>query len=71
MIFAKFKEEFEKHNQKTAELAKIKEAIDKINPDKIQVNSPVRTTSDQGVFSVDKSKLKKIKAILGDKAEIV
>lgn len=33
VLFAKFKEEFEKHNQKTAELAKIKEAIDKKNID--------------------------------------
>jgi wyosine [tRNA(Phe)-imidazoG37] synthetase (radical SAM superfamily) len=58
-------------NDDIRHIRRLKEAIDKINPDKIQVNSPVRTTSDQGVFSVDKSKLKKIKAILGDKAEII
>jgi wyosine [tRNA(Phe)-imidazoG37] synthetase (radical SAM superfamily) len=58
-------------NDDIRHIRRLKEAIDKINPDKIQINSPVRTTSDQGVFSVDQSKLKKIKVILGDKAEIV
>lgn len=52
-------------------IRKLKSVIDEINPDKIQINSPVRATPDQGVFSVDKSKLKKIKDALGDKAEIL
>jgi wyosine [tRNA(Phe)-imidazoG37] synthetase (radical SAM superfamily) len=58
-------------NDDIRHIRKLKEVIDRINPDKIQINSPVRTTSDQGVLPVDKSKLKKIKAILGDKAEII
>ena len=58
-------------NDDIRHIRKLKEVIDRINPDKIQINSPVRTTSDQGIFPVDKSKLKKIKDILGDKAEII
>ncbi|MFA5287029.1 MAG: radical SAM protein [Candidatus Omnitrophota bacterium] len=58
-------------NDDIRHIRKLKEVIDRINPDKIQINSPVRTTSDKGAFSVDKSKLKKIKDILGDKAETI
>ncbi|PIP19671.1 MAG: radical SAM protein [Candidatus Omnitrophica bacterium CG08_land_8_20_14_0_20_41_16] len=58
-------------NDDIRHIRKLKEAIDRINPDKIQINSPVRTPSEEGVFSVAKSKLKKIKDILGDKAEII
>lgn len=58
-------------NDDMRHIRKLKSVIDRINPDRIQINSPVRTTSDQGVFSVDKSKLKKIKDILGEKAEII
>jgi len=52
-------------------IRKLKEVIDRINPDKIQLNSPVRTVSEAGVFSVSRPKLKKIVNILGEKAEIV
>lgn len=58
-------------NDDIRHIRKLKEVIDRINPDKIQINSPVRTTSDQGVLPVEKSKLRKIKEILGDKAEII
>ncbi len=58
-------------NDDIRHIRKLKEAIDRINPDKVQINSPVRTTSEEGVFSVGKSKLKKIKDILGDKVEII
>jgi wyosine [tRNA(Phe)-imidazoG37] synthetase (radical SAM superfamily) len=58
-------------NDDIRHIRKLKEVIDRINPDKIQINSPVRTTSDAGVLPVDKSKLKRIKGILGDKTEII
>ncbi len=58
-------------NDDLRHIRKIKEAVDKINPDKIQLNSPVRTTAEPGIFSVDKAKLKKIKDIFADKAEII
>lgn len=52
-------------------IKKLREVTDKINPDKIQLNSPVRTTAEAVVLPVDKKKLEKIKEILGPKAEIV
>ena len=58
-------------NDDIRHIRKLKSVMDRINPDKIQINSPVRTTSDEGVLPVAKSKLKEIKAILGDKAEII
>ncbi|RJP28007.1 MAG: radical SAM protein [Candidatus Omnitrophota bacterium] len=50
---------------------KLKEIIGRINPDKIQMNSPVRATAQKNVLGVDKDQLLKIKEILGDKAEII
>jgi wyosine [tRNA(Phe)-imidazoG37] synthetase (radical SAM superfamily) len=58
-------------NDDLRQIKKLKEVIDRINPDKIQLNSPVRTTAEPDIFAVDKSKLKKIQAILGDKCEII
>lgn len=50
---------------------RLKEAIDRINPDKIQLNSPVRTTTEPGILPVDRNKLEQIKGILGAKCEII
>lgn len=58
-------------NDDIRQIRKLKEAIDRINPDKIHLNSPVRTTAEPGLLPVDKNKLKKIKEIIGDKCEII
>lgn len=58
-------------NDDLRQIKKLKEVIDRINPDKVQLNSPVRTTAEENIFPVDKSKLRKIKEILGDKCEII
>lgn len=58
-------------NDDLRQIKKLKEVVDKINPDKIQLNSPVRSTSEPGLLPVDKSKLDKIKEILGQKCEII
>jgi len=58
-------------NDDLAQIRKLKEAIDLIKPDKIHLNSPVRTTSEVGVLPAGKRKLEKIKEILGDKCEII
>jgi wyosine [tRNA(Phe)-imidazoG37] synthetase (radical SAM superfamily) len=58
-------------NDNLKHIEALKNVIQRINPDKIQLNSPVRSTADKNVFAVDKNKLEKIKEILGDKAEIV
>jgi len=57
-------------NDDIRQIKKLKEVIEKINPDKIQLNSPVRTHNPQAV-AVDKAKLEKIKEILGEKTQIV
>jgi len=58
-------------NDNLASIRKLKEAVDRINPDKVQLNSPVRMTSEENVSSADKKKLEKIKEILGEKAQII
>jgi wyosine [tRNA(Phe)-imidazoG37] synthetase (radical SAM superfamily) len=50
---------------------KFKEVIDRINPDKIQLNTPVRSTSESWVMPPDKERLLQIKEILGPKCEVV
>ncbi|MBU1726526.1 MAG: radical SAM protein [Candidatus Omnitrophica bacterium] len=58
-------------NDDIRHIKKLKETIDRIEPDKIQLNSPVRTTSEENVLPVERAKLEKIKEILGDRCEIV
>jgi len=48
-----------------------KKAIARINPDKIQLNLPVRSTAEVGVEVPDTVRLLEIKDILGDKCEII
>jgi wyosine [tRNA(Phe)-imidazoG37] synthetase (radical SAM superfamily) len=52
-------------------IQELKKVILRINPDKIQLNSPVRATAEKNVFSVNKIRLEEIKNFLGDKAEII
>ncbi len=58
-------------NDDIRHIRKLKNVLEMINPDKIQLNSPVRSTSETDIASVAKTKLKKIKLILGEKAEII
>lgn len=58
-------------NDDIRHIRKLKDVLEMINPDKIQLNSPVRSTSETDIASVAKPKLKKIKLILGEKAEII
>ncbi len=58
-------------NDDIGHIKKLKKIIQLINPDKIQLNSPVRATTEKNVLPVDKAKLEKIKEILGPKAEII
>ncbi|MFH1458599.1 MAG: radical SAM protein [Candidatus Omnitrophota bacterium] len=58
-------------NDHLEHIRKLKDIAEKINPDKIQINSPVRKTSEQRIFPADKRKLNKIKEILGDKCEVI
>ena len=58
-------------NDGIGHINKLKEVIRAVNPDKIQLNSPVRKTAEENVLPVPRAKLEKIKKILGDKAEII
>ena len=58
-------------NDDLGHIEELKKVIWRINPDKIQLNSPVRSTAEKNVFAVEKAKLEKIREILGDKAEII
>lgn len=58
-------------NDSLSQIRKLKDIVDKINPDKIQLNSPVRTTAEANVFPASKRKLEKTREILGPKCEII
>ena len=58
-------------NDDLVQIMGLKKVIEEINPDKIQLNSPVRSTAEKNIYPVEKVKLEKIKEILGEKAEII
>lgn len=58
-------------NDDLRHIKKLKGVIDRIHPDKIQLNSPVRSLPHQNVSAIDKRKLKRIRQILGNRAKIV
>lgn len=58
-------------NDSIQHINELNKSIQRINPDKIQLNSPVRSTAEKNVLPVKRFKLEKIREILGDKAEIV
>jgi len=58
-------------NDNEDELNPLKEVIDKINPEKIQINTAVRPPSERVVTAVDREGLEKIRKLLGSKAEII
>ncbi len=58
-------------NDAPEEIRKLKSVIERIKPDKIQLNSPVRSTAENGVLCLDREQLDRIKKILGGEIEIV
>lgn len=58
-------------NTDTEQIAKIAEAIKRIRPDKVQLNTAVRPTSQKDVKRIDKQKLEAIAAQLGQSCEII
>ena len=58
-------------NTDADQIAKIKEAIKRIRPDKVQLNTAVRPTTHAGIKKVDVQKLEAIAAELGEKCEVV
>lgn len=57
-------------NDSFEELKKLREFISKINPDKIQINFPVRPAWSKGVESPDRQGIARIKKVLGNNIEI-
>jgi wyosine [tRNA(Phe)-imidazoG37] synthetase (radical SAM superfamily) len=58
-------------NDSLTQMRKLKDVVDRIRPDKIHLNSPVRSTAESNIFPVGTKKLDKIREILGDKCEVV
>jgi wyosine [tRNA(Phe)-imidazoG37] synthetase (radical SAM superfamily) len=53
------------------EIEKLKEVIERIQPDRVQLNTPVRPPAEDFAFPLTLGQLKEIKERLGDKAEII
>jgi wyosine [tRNA(Phe)-imidazoG37] synthetase (radical SAM superfamily) len=58
-------------NTDAEQIAKIKEAIERIQPDKVQLNTAVRPTARAGIKKVDLKKLEEIAQELGERCEVV
>ena len=50
---------------------RFKKVVDRINPDRLQMNIPVRSVVEKWAVSPDVQRLKQIKEILGPKAELI
>lgn len=53
------------------EIKNLKEVIDKIEPDRIQLNTTVRPPAEEFAYPLTTTQLEEIRKILGDKAEII
>ena len=58
-------------NTDAEQIAKIKDAVERIHPDKIQLNTAVRPTAEAGIKKPSAEKLKDIANQLGQKCEVV
>jgi wyosine [tRNA(Phe)-imidazoG37] synthetase (radical SAM superfamily) len=58
-------------NDSPEDIAGLKQAVERIKPDKIQVNSPVRKPAEEGVVPLDKQRIEEIMRVLGPSAETV
>ncbi|HEW78724.1 MAG TPA: radical SAM protein [Phycisphaerales bacterium] len=58
-------------NTDTEQIGKIKGAIERIRPDKIQLNTATRPTAEAGIKRLDTQKLEAIAEELGEKCEVV
>jgi wyosine [tRNA(Phe)-imidazoG37] synthetase (radical SAM superfamily) len=58
-------------NTGAGQIAKIKDAIERISPDKVQLNTAVRPTADPNIMRLGAEKLQDIAARLGPNCEVV
>ncbi|MFH1616007.1 MAG: radical SAM protein [Planctomycetota bacterium] len=61
----------EGYNTDNAQIDDIKTAIDRIRPDKVQLNTAVRPTTEPGIKPLDPEKLRQIARRLGPNAEVI
>ena len=58
-------------NDSQSELALMKEAINRIQPDKIHLNTVVRPPSEKWVLPLDEIEMERVRDVFGEKAEII
>lgn len=58
-------------NTDNEQVVKIKEAIDRIRPDKVQLNTAVRPTTEPGIKALGAEKLQAIAKALGENCEVI
>ncbi len=58
-------------NNSTEQIAGIKEAIERIRPDKVHINTVVRPAAEAGIKKLDAEQLQAVASLLGPKSEIV
>jgi wyosine [tRNA(Phe)-imidazoG37] synthetase (radical SAM superfamily) len=58
-------------NDGEEEIGKFKSVIEKMKPDRVQLNTPVRPPAEDFVFPLDFAQLEEIRERLGEKAEII
>ncbi len=58
-------------NDSEVEISKMKQAIDRIRPDLIHLNTVVRPPSEKWVAPLDQKEMERIKAFFGEKASII
>ena len=59
------------YNDDEREILGLRDAIEQIQPDKVQLNTVVRPPSESGVGPVSEAKLKEIQALYGERCEII
>jgi len=58
-------------NDDKEEIKRLKEVIERIQPDRVQLNTPVRPPAEEFAYPLTTTQLEEIRTKLGDKAEIV
>lgn len=58
-------------NDDHVNIRKLVEAVERIRPDKVQLNSPVRSTTEADMAPLDEKRLQKIREMFGERCEIV
>ena len=58
-------------NDEMREMTKLKEVIEKIQPDKVQLNTPVRPPAEEFAYPLTTTQIEEVRKTFGDKAEII